>query len=511
MNSDVRLALVRAIFTMRAKRVTAADPITISKIVVPFLSFPDKALRATIESFFIRDLKTVLRKKDKLARGVQQVLLSPLNNCDSLASTYNAPFFRSLVDIAIRLFKSHIWKDQPTANALMNATSCTFSKASGAALSFFLAGSDGVDDDEEEGVEKPKEQSFVKQTKRRKRLHEKALVEHKKALNKEPTAHSLYNQEAIDLIYDPCDAGRKLVIISRDKSKGFSPRQRLMCLQVASLLSRRHEVDVPGFYSCLINFIQPSTNDVTVALAAVSQAVHQYSAVESVSQVVRAIADRFISDRNRDEEIAIGITAIRELTVRCPYAMDATLLSDLIQYVDSRDKGVIMASRSLIQSFREVAPELLPKKARGRPPKKEGESDRETDDEYDDSSSDEHDDVPLVAREFLEEGMGKLDSGSDGEDRVNDLSMFDLPRKKPHLSKEERTMHAHGGEKSWLSKTAIKAMNKSGGSTNKEKQKKKNYAMVRNSNSKRRQKLAAAGLRSRQKHASVLRTRKLKK
>lgn len=46
--------------------------------------------------------------------------------------------------------------------------------------------------------------------------------------------------------------------------------------------------------------------------------------------------------------------------------MDETLLQDLTEYKGSKDKGVMMASRSLITLYRDVAPEMLAKKDRGK-------------------------------------------------------------------------------------------------------------------------------------------------
>merc|ERR1719435_169964 len=43
------------------------------------------------------------------------------------------------------------------------------------------------------------------------------------------------------------------------------------------------------------------------------------------------------------------------------------LLRDLVEYKTYKDKGVMMASRSLIQLFRNICPELLHKRDRGRP------------------------------------------------------------------------------------------------------------------------------------------------
>jgi protein SDA1 len=46
--------------------------------------------------------------------------------------------------------------------------------------------------------------------------------------------------------------------------------------------------------------------------------------------------------------------------------MNADLLQDLTSYTSSRDKGVVNAARSLITLYREVAPEMLLRKDRGK-------------------------------------------------------------------------------------------------------------------------------------------------
>ena len=80
-----------------------------------------------------------------------------------------------------------------------------------------------------------------------------------------------------------------------------------------------------------------------------------------------AILNNFITERNNSEVIAIGINAIREVCRRCPYALDETILTDLIEYKSYKDKGVMMAARSLISFYRSTNPDMLPKKERGRP------------------------------------------------------------------------------------------------------------------------------------------------
>lgn len=62
----------------------------------------------------------------------------------------------------------------------------------------------------------------------------------------------------------------------------------------------------------------------------------------------------------------VRLNGIREICVRQPLAMNETLLQDLAQYKSHKDKGVSMGARSLIGLYREVNPEMLHRKDRGR-------------------------------------------------------------------------------------------------------------------------------------------------
>ncbi len=64
--------------------------------------------------------------------------------------------------------------------------------------------------------------------------------------------------------------------------------------------------------------------------------------------------------------IAIGLNTVREICSRQPLAMDKVLLEDLTQYKKHKDKGVVMAARSLISLFRTVDSDMLKKRDRGR-------------------------------------------------------------------------------------------------------------------------------------------------
>jgi protein SDA1 len=75
---------------------------------------------------------------------------------------------------------------------------------------------------------------------------------------------------------------------------------------------------------------------------------------------------QFVHDKARPEVVAVGINSVREICNRTPLVMTEDLLQDLSQYKKARDKPVAIAARGLIALFRELAPNLLEKKDRGK-------------------------------------------------------------------------------------------------------------------------------------------------
>ncbi|CAG8809421.1 14985_t:CDS:2, partial [Dentiscutata erythropus] len=104
--------------------------------------------------------------------------------------------------------------------------------------------------------------------------------------------------------------------------------------------------------------------DVTMVLVIIAQASHGLIPPDVLEPVIKAITNNFVSDHCSNGVMAAGLNAIREICVRQPLAIDATLLQDLTEYRSDRDKSVMMAARSLIGLFREINPELLKRKDR---------------------------------------------------------------------------------------------------------------------------------------------------
>lgn len=105
---------------------------------------------------------------------------------------------------------------------------------------------------------------------------------------------------------------------------------------------------------------------VTLILVSLAQSVHDLTPPDVLTPVVKKLAQEFVHPGVGAEVIAAGINAIREICRRQPWCMEEDLLSDLIDYRKSKDKGVVTASRGLLALFREVNPGLLKKRERGK-------------------------------------------------------------------------------------------------------------------------------------------------
>lgn len=123
---------------------------------------------------------------------------------------------------------------------------------------------------------------------------------------------------------------------------------------------------MPNFYPFLLKYMQPHQQHITHILAYAAQACHELVDPDVIEPLIRQLVNSFVVDRMSADVQAFGLNTIREMCLRCPLAMTETLLHDLAQYKTAREKGIRMASRSLIQLFRSVNPALLRKKDRGR-------------------------------------------------------------------------------------------------------------------------------------------------
>lgn len=239
---------------------------------------------------------------------------------------------------------------------------------------FFLGGDkereeleDESSDEEAADLGKLKHQMGInKKTKKKAKAMENAIAAVKRKERRKKQPHPL-NFSAFHLLHDPQGFAKELFSkhLQNTKSK-LNLEQRLLVLQLVSRLIGLHKLIVLEFYSYVLKYLTPRQPLVTTFLASLAQATHSLVPPEDLEPLVQKIANEFVSEAAAAEVASSGLNAIREICVRQPQAMNDTLLQDLVMYRKSKDKGVSMAAKGLLALYRNVGPDLLKRRDRGK-------------------------------------------------------------------------------------------------------------------------------------------------
>jgi len=362
LDGDMRLSICRALILLRNKALIA--PADLHKLFFNLLRCQDKSLRSFLKDNIVNDIKNINAngKDQKLNGALQNYMFTMLKDNATIAA-------KTSLDVMISLYKKNVWKDEKTVNVI--ATGC-FSKVTKilvTAVKFFLGSDEENEDEDSDDEEIPTlkevtmQNRFNKKTRKREKYLENIKKAHKK--KKKKTNAPSYNFSALHLIHDPQEFAEKLF----RKLEGLTERfeVKLMMLELVSRLIGTHQLIILNYYPYIARFLAPHQREVVRLLQFSAQAAHELVPPDCIEPVLKAIINNFVTERNSAEVMAVGLNAVRELVARCPLVMTEDLLRDLVEYKTYKDKGVMMASRSLIQLFRNICPELLHKRDRGRP------------------------------------------------------------------------------------------------------------------------------------------------
>jgi len=107
------------------------------------------------------------------------------------------------------------------------------------------------------------------------------------------------------------------------------------------------------------------------------ESCHDMVPPEEIKPIIEKIISNFITEYCNNKHITIGLNAIREILTRMPLALEESQIEYLVEFRNFRNSSVVNATKSLINYFRDVCPQLLPKKFRGRFTKDDGENRKE--------------------------------------------------------------------------------------------------------------------------------------
>ncbi|VEU20972.1 DEKNAAC101874 [Brettanomyces naardenensis] len=335
------------------------------------IGYHAKELRHQIYSALISLLKSCNTgaKNQKLNRATQALLFNLLDQKDG-----NGLWATKLTR---ELWRRGIWDDSRTVEIMTQACLHPDPKVVISGVKFFL----GADKEREEALQEEddddgetvdanslKHKMKVNKTNSRKGKKMQAAIHQINKQNSTKRDPSLLNFSAIQLLRDPQQFADDMfeTHLSGKNSKKFTMDQRIAIMSLVSRLVGTHKLSVLGLYSFFLKYLNAKQPNVTHILAAAAQASHELVPPETISMVVRKIADEFVSEGVASEVASAGINAIREILARNPAGIEKSLLQDLTAYKGSKSKSVMMASRSLISLYREVAPDMLTKKDRGK-------------------------------------------------------------------------------------------------------------------------------------------------
>ncbi|XP_008422765.1 protein SDA1 homolog [Poecilia reticulata] len=361
---ELRMTFCKALILLRNKDLI--DPTILLELFFELLRCHDKLLRKTLYTHIVTDIKNInaRHKNNKINTTLQNFMYTMLRDSNPIAAKIS-------LDVMAELYKRNIWNDAKTVNVITTACFSKVTKILVGGLKFFL----GKDEDEKNESDSESENegtsardlmvkySTGKKTTKNKKKMEKAMKVLKK--HKKKKKPEVFNFSAIHLIHDPQDFSEKLLKQLESSKERFEVK--IMMMELISRLVGIHELFLFNFYPFIQRFLQPHQREVTKILLCAAQASHQLVPPEIIEPVIMTIANNFVTDRNSGEVMTVGINAIREVTGRCPLAINEDLLQDLAQYKTHKDKNVMMSARGLIQLFRNLNPQLLHKKDRGRP------------------------------------------------------------------------------------------------------------------------------------------------
>ena len=378
LDHELREKIVQCLVMLRNKEIITAE--SLIKTLFPLLfsytsnvangsEYHSKSLRKQIYTALVSLLKSCNTgaKNQKLNRTTQALLFNLLDQKDG-----NGIWATKLTR---ELWRRGIWDDSRTVELMTQACLHPDNKVVVSGVKFFLGADkerdaafeeNSDDEDIDPDALRHKMQVNKKNSKRSKKL-ESAIKTLKKKNSSKHSATYL-NFSAIHLLRDPQQFAEEMFEshLSGKNANKFDLDERIAIMNLVSRLVGTHKLTVLGLYSFFLKYLTPKQRNVTQILAAAAQATHDLVPPESINMMVRKIADEFVSDGVAAEVASAGLNTTREILARNPSGIDEDLLQDLVAYKGSKSKAVMMAARSLISLYREVAPEMLAKADRGK-------------------------------------------------------------------------------------------------------------------------------------------------
>lgn len=393
---ETRKTMMQGLVLLRRRDVISG--VDLLKTLFPLLSMTTSPnLRSFILKTILGDIKEAnLRTKNhKLNRMVQGLLFGMIDRGISAESERLGTGVKAsrrgdvkivgareamwAVKIASELWRKNVWRDSKTVSIVASACFHPDTKVQSAAIHFFLVTPEvGEKADDADSDDEDNEGPDIKTVKHRQEINKKRKSSDRRAKREIKNANGRLRQaermakepsinfSALQLLQDPQTFGEKLYgsLVKYDRS--YTLDHKVLIMSLFGRVSSTHKLSVLSFYSYVIKYLTHHQLQITAILVALAQSVHDLTPPDELTPVVKKLAGEFVHGGVAAEVNAAGLNAITEICRRQPWCMERELLEDLVEYKMSKDKGVMVASRGLLQLYREVNPGLLKRRERGK-------------------------------------------------------------------------------------------------------------------------------------------------
>merc|ERR1719215_1774313 len=369
MHANMRETLVSALILLRNR--DQFPCIRTLPLYFKLFGLADKNLRKQIFTHIVRDLTQMHRKaqSQKSTKELRDLFFDRLEDGGQEVSRRACAMF-------ITMFRKNIWRDNHSVNLMSAGLVHPDVKIAASLAHLFLGnktkGLEGIleeseDEDVREAKEVAKELVNVKKTGRREKRLKRAQQAAKRVVKKKSAkdeTSGIINFIAIDLLHDPQTLAEKL--LARAQKGGEPFLFRLLILHLCSRLISRHLLVVPNLYPFMLKYLNPTQSEVTQVLACLVEASHNQIPPDDLRPTVLHVLKNFVTEVQAPEVIEVGLNAIREICSRAVSILNEEELADLSGFRKFKHKGVTMAAKSLINTYREIDPQLLHRSLRGR-------------------------------------------------------------------------------------------------------------------------------------------------
>eukprot|EP01065_Artemidia_motanka_P053609 TRINITY_DN998_c3_g1_i1.p1 TRINITY_DN998_c3_g1~~TRINITY_DN998_c3_g1_i1.p1 ORF type:complete len:758 (+),score=291.52 TRINITY_DN998_c3_g1_i1:58-2274(+) len=367
LNQAVRRTVVQALCLLRNRNAVPATDVL--PLFFQLFRARDRELRSQLLGHIIGDVKRMNAKVKNPTenRQLQNFMYKVVSADDPVQARHS-------LWVILDLYRRGIWTDDRVVNVVSAACFSKHTKVMTMALRFFMghfprdmeqaAEEEEGDDNDELRMPSKKQRQYAKKTKARKTAKDKLKSRvMSRERRKEGRISTVF--KPIEVLNDPQGFAERLFAQLQHTKERFDVK--LLHIGVIAKLVSAHDLMLLNLYPFLQRYMEPHQQHVTHILAWTAQSVHDLVPPDSVHSLLMTIANHFVNDKASPDAIAVGINTIREICKRQPRVMTEDLLQDIAQYKRfKRDKGVVMASRSLIQLFKELQPDMLARKDRGR-------------------------------------------------------------------------------------------------------------------------------------------------